>query len=195
MLVPAHFARLVEQLKTLPGIGTKSAERMAFEMLKWPAEKVAKLSALVGQLHNAVRTCTECGALADEPCFLCTSLERDASLLCLVSSPKDLLLMEQTRQFNGRYHVLDGLLSPAYGRPALNLEGLRRRLSKEMPQEIILAFDSTLEGDATASLIREELKDLPVRFSRLGFGMQVGRSFESADDGSLAQAFTWRRPM
>ena len=197
MKYPASMRRLIETFKRLPGVGSKSAERYVFELLRWPEEKVKEFSHLMVSVSEALKSCAVCGALGEEECLFCSDEERDSELLCLVATSRELFLVEETGQFRGYYHVLGGLLSPLQGRgvKSLDVESLKNRITHSGIRELIIAFDSTLEGDATAIYIKEQLKELPVTISRLAFGMPVGSQLEFADGSSLAQALNYRRTL
>lgn len=193
MKYPDHLERLMQSFRRLPGVGSKSAERFCFELLRWPASKLKEFTALIEELPHKLTCCGCCGALVQETdCSFC---ERTSQQICLVASPKELFLIEGTGQFHGHYHVLGGLLSPLSGRDNLSLEPLRKRIQDLDIKELIIAFDSTIEGDATAYYIKEQLKHLPLTISRLAFGMPVGSLLELADGSSLAQAMAYRRSL
>lgn len=196
MKYPDHLERLMQTFRRLPGVGSKSAERFCFELLRWPEAKRQELIRLIAELPQKLSSCQACGSLIEEPgCYFCNSGARDQERLCLVATPKDVYLIEQTGQFKGLYHVLGGLLSPLAGRASLALDPLKNRIQDLGIKELIIAFDGTLEGDATAFYVKEQFKELGLTISRLAFGMPAGSLLEFTDGGSLAQALAYRRSL
>ena len=194
MRYPEHIEQLMHMFRKLPGVGAKSAERFCFELLGWPTAKLKEFTTLIQDLPHKISSCHECGAFFQEGvCHFCSSQERNREQLCIVASPKDLFLIEATGQFNGLYHVIGGLLSPFSGRDKIPLEPLKERIKNLAIKEIIIAFDGTLEGDASTFYIKEQIKDLPLHISRLAFGMPAGSLLEFAGEGSLAQSMAHRR--
>ncbi len=196
MQYPDHLLKLIAVFKKLPGIGAKSAERFAFHLLDWPEEKLVEMSRTIEETSQKLTHCSECGCLMDaKRCAFCTSSHRNPELLCIVASSKDVFLIEQTHEFRGLYHVLGGLLSPLQGMaPAPQaIENLKKRVQKLDVQEMILALDSTLEGDATALYLKKELESLNVITSRLALGLPMGSSLDFIDGGTLARALAGRR--
>lgn len=182
--------------RRLPGVGSKSAERFCFELLRWPEARRQELTRLIEELPQKLSSCQECGSLIEESgCYFCDKGVRDKERLCLVATPKEVYLIEQTGQFKGLYHVLGGLLSPLAGRSTLSLDSLKNRIQDLCIKELIIAFDGTLEGDATAFYVKEQLKEMGLIISRLAFGMPAGSLLEYADGGSLAQALAYRRSL
>ncbi|NGX27185.1 MAG: Recombination protein RecR [Chlamydiae bacterium] len=193
---PSELLTLIAYLKKLPGVGRKTAERFAFYLLDWSEEDLKKFSHQLGILKEKVTPCDTCGCLKDiGACAFCSSKIRDPSMLCLVSSPRDVYAIEETHAFKGLYHVLGGLLSPLEGRSIdqLTLDKLAMRLSEHEVQEVIIALDSTLEGDATALFIKQKLDTLGVKTTRLAFGLPMGSSLDFVDYGTLEKAFTGRQ--
>lgn len=194
--LPTELATLVAHLKKLPGVGLKTAERFAFEFLKWPQESLSQLGKLLNEIHAALPPCSICGCLTDRgTCRFCTASDRDPTALCIVASPRDVYSMEETKNYKGLYHVLEHLISPLDGRPAslLKIDRIEARLKTLPIREVILALDATLEGDTTALYLKGQLSAFPVSLSRLAFGLPVGSSFESIDGGTLARAFSSRQ--
>jgi recombination protein RecR len=195
MLYPKRLEKLISSLQKLPGVGRRSAQRYAFDLLlRWSDRNVDDLKSALDELKGLF-LCQECGCLADERvCLFCANPERRADQLCIVGSPKDVFTLEGTREYRGLYHVLPALLSPLDGRgeERLNLPKLRERLAKNQIREIILALDSSLEGDATCLILKEKLNGFPATVSRLAFGIPVGSSLEFVDGGTLARAFVAR---
>ena len=187
--------RLVSELKKLPGIGAKSATRIAFYLLRAPKEEVEALGALMGDLKEKVRLCSRCGNYTEEElCAICSDAKRDASLVCVVEQPGDVALIEETSSYRGLYHVLHGVLSPLEGvRPeALRIDDLVARVRSGEIREVILATNPTVEGDATAFYIAGMLKKSPVAVTRIARGVPVGGEIEFADQVTLARALEGR---
>lgn len=193
---PRPLQELIENLRRLPGVGVRSAERFAFQMLDWKKEQLQDFARLVGELPSRLVACTECGAI-EEPlgCRFCHPSRTTSQQLCVVSSPRDVFSIEQTGEYQGLYHVLEALLSPIDGRgpERINLAKLRHRIEKLRVRELIIALDATLEGDATALFLRRELENLPLSICRLAFGLPMGSAFEQVDSGTLARALSGRR--
>jgi recombination protein RecR len=190
--------RLIETLAKLPGLGRKSASRIAYYLLKADASLVNELSRELVQLKQKVRSCPVCGGYTEEvPCRICSDPQRDRSLLCVVEEPKDLLSIELTRQYQGLYHVLGGAISPidGVGPDNLRIEPLRSRVREEGFREVIIATNPTVEGDTTAVYVAGRLKDLPVSVTRLALGLPVGGDLEYADRLTLARALEGRRKL
>lgn len=188
--------RLIETLARLPGLGRKSASRIAYYLLKTEASFVQGLARDLLQLKEKVRTCPVCGGYTEEvPCRICADAQRDRSILCVVEEPKDLLSIELTRQYHGLYHVLGGVISPidGVGPENLRIEALCSRVREEGIREVIIATNPTVEGDTTAVYVAGRLKDLPVSVTRLALGLPVGGDLEYADRLTLARALEGRR--
>ena len=193
---PKELLTLIAHLKKLPGVGRKSAERFAFTLLNWSKEELYLFGTHLQQLKEKIFPCQICGCLQEGlSCPFCLSSKRDTTLLCLVSSPKDVYAIEETHAFKGLYHVLGGLLSPLEGRSVehLALDKLERRLQDHPIEEVIIAFDSTLEGDATALYIKQKLERLSIKATRLSVGVPMGSSIDFVDYGTLEKAFTGRQ--
>lgn len=196
MRYPDYLLKLIAVLKKLPGVGTKSAERFAFELIEWPQDQLDHFTTTVSGIKKNLNYCDSCGALIGEgPCPYCSQPRRDPHLLCVIGSPKDLFSIEETKEYQGYYHVLGGLLSPFQGQtlvPAA-IENLKKRITALSIQEVIIALDSTLEGDATALYVKKELSVLPVTTSRLALGLPMGSSLDLIDGGTLGRALAFRR--
>lgn len=176
--------RLVSSLQCLPGIGEKSATRLAFFLLGAAESTVRELSEAIGRLKQDIVLCQECFDLTDaSPCALCRDEQRDASLLCVVEEPSDLAAIERSRRFRGRYHVLGGVLSPidGVGPESLRIAELEERVRKQAIGEVILATNPNAEGDATAHYISDRLRATGVRLTRIAYGMPLGGDLEYAD--------------
>ncbi len=188
--------QLIFQLKLLPGVGSKTAERFAFHLLTWPDNTLADFGDIISSLKNKIHTCPTCHCLKNlESCDFCNTDKRDTSLLCIISSPKDAYAIEETHIYKGLYHVLGGLLSPLDGRTIqqLNLPHLLHRIAHLPIRETIIALDSTLEGDATALYLKEQLGKLGITVSRLALGLPMGSPLEYVDGGTLSHAFIGRQ--
>lgn len=197
-MLPSSLATLIAYLKRLSGVGSRTAERFAFELLSWPQGDIEKFGALLQTIQSELPACTICGCLAQGGvCSFCTSPTRDRSSLCILASPKDTFAMEGTRSYRGLYHVIEHLLSPLDDRHThtLRIDRIQARIEELGIKEIIIALDSTLEGDATTLYLKKQLETLPVSVSRLAFGIPVGSSLEYIDTGTLARALQGRRPI
>ena len=195
-LVPEAVERLIAEFGRLPGVGPKTAQRLTFFCLRAPAEVSQRLSGALGDLHEAVRPCSRCYFIAQgELCAICSDARRDATQICVVEEPLDVLAIERTAEYHGLYHVLHGALSPidGVGPAELKIAELVRRLRREPVSEVILATDPDMEGEATAAYLAEQLAPLGVRTSRLAYGLPVGGELEYADELTLARAFSGRR--
>ncbi len=195
MKYPQHLLKLLENLKKLPGVGARSAERFAFQMLGWKNEELQEFAQLIKEIPEKLSACGECGCLYDlNACQFCSEAKMDSGLLCVIATAKDAYAIAGTREYKGAYHVLGALLSPleGIGPEKLNLGKLVQRIDRLSIKEIILALDSTLEGDATALLIKKQLAERPIKISRLAFGIPMGSSFDYVDGGTLARALSGR---
>ncbi|PZF83607.1 recombination mediator RecR [Jiangella anatolica] len=187
---------LIDELGRLPGVGPKSAQRIAFHLLAADADDVRRLVAALTEVKEKVRFCTTCGNVAQqEQCRICLDPRRDPSILCVVEEPKDVVAIERTREFRGRYHVLGGAISPieGVGPDDLRVRELMTRLADDTVQEIILATDPNLEGEATATYLARMIKPMGLRVTRLASGLPVGGDLEYADEVTLGRAFEGRR--
>lgn len=193
---PAPLARLVDELQRLPGIGPKSAQRIAFHLLKGKREDAERLSQAVGELLGAIRVCARCNAFTDrEVCETCADPARTDRVVCVVEEPYNLLTIERTRDFRGRYHVLHGALSPlgGIGPDELKVQGLLDRVREGSVEEVILATSPTVEGEATAVYLARILKPLGVKVTRIAMGIPVGSDLDWADEVTMAKALEGRR--
>ena len=193
---PGPVARLIDALRGLPGIGPKSAQRIAFHLLKGPREDAERLGAAIGELHVEMRMCSTCNAVTDrEVCATCSDAGRSDRVICVVEEPHNLVAVERTRDFRGRYHVLHGSLSPlqGVGPDQLKVHGLLERIRKGGVEEVILATSPTVEGEATAVFLARLLKPLSVRVTRIAMGVPVGSDLEWADEVTMAKALEGRR--
>lgn len=196
---PEPLQKLITILRKLPGVGKKTAERFAFQIISWKESDLKNFSSLLGDLKNVLGNCRCCGALIThaQHCPFCDLTKRDGRYLCVVSSPKDIFSIESTGVYNGLYHVVSGLLSPLddMGPEDISFDALKARLAKSEIKEIILAFDSTIEGDATALFIKRELEKEGVLTSRLALGMPLGSTLDYLDEGTLSRALSSRLPI
>ena len=196
MLSPS-VDNLVAQLTRLPGIGTRTAQRLAFHLLSVPAVEAGALADAIREVKERVRFCRECGNLTEEElCAICTDARRDHSLICVVEQPVDLISVERTHEFRGLYHVLGGALSPLDGvEPEhLRIDELFRRVERNGVEEVVLATNPNMTGEATASYLADRLRGR-VRVTRLASGLPVGGDLEYADEVTLARAIAGRRQM
>jgi recombination protein RecR len=193
---PAPIARLIDELRKLPGIGPKSAQRIAFHLLRGSNEDAQQLSEAIGTLRDGVRSCSICYAVTDrEVCAHCSDPARSERTICVVEEPHDVVAVEKTRDFRGRYHVLHGSLSPlqGIGPEELRIQGLLDRVRAGGVEETILATSPTVEGEATAVYLAGLLKPLGVRVTRIAMGVPVGSDLEWADEVTMAKALEGRR--
>jgi recombination protein RecR len=195
---PETLQALISHLKKLPGVGLRTAERFAFELLRWKPEQLAAFGLHLSALPQNIISCPTCGCLQnrdESACQFCNPSLRDPTSLCILSSPRDVYSIEETRAFKGLYHVIEHLLSPLDGRHAssLRIDRIGQRIEQHGIKEVILAFDSTLEGDTTALYLKEQLASYSISISRLAFGLPVGSSLEYIDGGTLARALFGRQ--
>jgi len=198
MKPPSSLEDLIEALRCLPGVGPKSAQRIAYHLLQYDKPGAERLSGALGRALQTICRCAMCNSFTEEPlCSLCGSAKRDPSQLCVVETPGDLLMMEQTQAYNGLYFVLMGRLSPldGIGPREIGLDVLQRRIADGTVKEVIVATNFTNEGEATAHYIGEMLKGRGLRITRIARGIPVGGELEYIDTGTLAQALAERRPV
>ncbi len=192
---PHPIQKFIMQLRRLPGVGAKTAERYAFEMLSWEPEAIQLFSQALQSLQAEIQTCPHCSCLKGEAeCEFCNPSKRDPTLLCIVSSAKDIYPIEETRIFRGMYHVLGAVLSPLHGynTEQIDIQKIKSRIQAHHITDVILALDSTIEGDATSLFLKEELQAFPINISRLAFGIPLGSSLDYVDSGTLTRAFLGR---
>jgi recombination protein RecR len=198
MSVADPIARLVKELAKLPGIGEKSAQRLAFHILEAGPAYAGDLAAAIAGVVRDVRLCSTCQTLTDEdPCRLCRDEKRDPKLLCVVEGVPDLLAIERTHEFRGRYHVLHGALSPldGVGPGDLKIRELLVRLEHEPAEEVVLATNPDIEGEATALYLTKLLKPIGIKVTRIAQGVPMGGDLEYADQVTLARALAGRREL
>jgi recombination protein RecR len=192
------LARLIDELKRLPGIGQKSAQRIAFHLERAAREEVDRLAAAIVDAKDKIRLCSVCNNLTElDPCEYCTDPRRDSEVICVVETPYNVIGVEKTREFHGQYHVLHGALSPlqGIGPDQLKLKNLLERLKSGNVKEIIVATSPTVEGEATAVYLSKLIKPLGVRVSRIAMGVPVGSELEFADEVTMLKAIEGRREM
>lgn len=189
---------LIDELGRLPGIGPKSAQRLAFHILQAEETDVRRLASILNEVKDKVRFCEECGNVSEEDtCRICRDPRRDASLICIVEEPKDVVAIERTREFRGKYHVLGGAINPmdGVGPDDLRIKELMPRLADGTVVEVIIATDPNLEGEATATYLSRLLTPMGLTVSRLASGLPVGGDLEYADEVTLGRAFAGRRTL
>ena len=187
--------RLIEQFEKLPGIGKKTAQRLALNILEQPPERAEKFAEALINARRKIRFCSVCQGLTDqEVCSVCSDTNRDKSVICVVAEPKDVIAFEKIREFNGTYHVLHGVISPMdnISPNDLRIKELMTRLSDGSVKEIIMATNPTVEGEATASYISRLVKPMGIKVTRLAYGVPVGSDLEYADEFTLARALQGR---
>jgi len=196
-VLSAAVENLVAQLTRLPGVGSRTAHRYAFHLLRVPKEEALALAAAIEEVKERVRFCNECGNLTeDEVCAICLDARRDHSVICVVEHPADLISLERTHEYRGLYHVLGGSLSPIDGvEPEhLRIDELLRRVERNGVREVVLATNPNMTGEATAHFLADRLRDR-VRVTRLASGLPVGGDLEYADEVTLGRALSGRREM
>ena len=192
------MTRLIDELRKLPGIGTKSAQRLAFHVLRSSAEDAEALAEAIRHLKAQLRLCSVCNNITDvDPCLYCTSSTRSHKTICVVEEPHNIMAVEKTRQYGGMYHVLGGSLAPlrGIGPDQLHLKSLIERLKGGAVEEIIIATNPNAEGEATAMYLSKLLKPLGVRVTRIGVGIPVGADLEYADEVTMMKAMEGRRDL
>ncbi len=192
------LGRMVEAFMRFPGIGRKSAERLAFAVLGMPKDEAAGIAQAIVDLKNSSRYCTECNNITeDEICGICRDEKRDRSLVCVVEEPSNILVLEKTGTFRGRYHALLGALSPldGIGPEDLKIEGLMARLRTGGVKEVIIATNPTVKGETTALYLSRLIKPLGITVSRIAYGLPVGGDIEYADENTVQRALQGRREM
>ncbi|NJD03171.1 MAG: recombination protein RecR [Ruminiclostridium sp.] len=192
----APVAKLIEEFEKLPGIGHKTAQRLAFHVLNLTLEKASGLANAIKDAKLKIKYCSVCNNLTDnDPCFICSGSARDRAVFCVVEDPRDVVAMERTREFKGLYHVLHGVISPmeGIGPDDIKIKELLVRLKENSIREVILATNPDVEGEATAMYISKLLKPLGIKTTRIAHGIPVGGDLEYADEVTLAKALEGRR--
>jgi recombination protein RecR len=195
-MLPEPLTRLVEQLQRLPGIGAKGAQRLAFHVLKTPREDADRLCEAIRDVKERVTYCSVCNNITDtDPCVYCTGPTRDGRVICVVEEPQNVTVVEKTQGFKGLYHVLMGALSPlqGVGPDDIKIKGLLLRVAGGTVEEVILATNPNVEGEATALYLARLLKPLGVRVTRIAMGIPVGSDLEYADEVTMTRAMEGRR--
>lgn len=190
------LAKLIEEFQRFPGVGPKSAQRMAFFVLGMSEQSVQQFAHALVDAKEKVRNCSRCFHMSSiDPCEICINEKRDKHTMCVVAESKDVIALERTREFKGTYHVLTGLISPLEGKgpDQLSIRELVNRVHDEKVEEVILAINPTIEGDATVLYLNHLLKPLGARITRIAFGLPVGADLEYADDVTLTRALEGRR--
>lgn len=187
--------RLIDEMARLPGIGQKTAQRLAFHLLSVEEPDARRLASAINDMRDQVTLCERCfNVAAGDECAICRDTRRDTALVCVVERPQDIVVVERTQEFRGRYHVLGGSLSPinGVGPGQLRIDELRERIGREEIKELIVATNPTIEGDATAMYLARELKPLGVKVTRLASGLPVGGDLDYADELTLGRALAGR---
>lgn len=190
------MARLIEELKKLPGVGNKTAQRYAFHILRSSDDDAAQLASAIHDVKASLRLCSVCNNITDiDPCTYCANPVRNQRVICVVEEPTNIAAIEKTRHFNGTYHVLHGALSPLHGvgPDQLRISNLSRRLENDQVEEVIIATNPTIEGEATATYISKLVKSAGVKVTRIATGVPVGSDIEYADEITMAKAMEGRR--
>lgn len=190
------LAKLIDEFSKMPGIGPKTAQRLAFYILKNSTEEVAKFTQAVTEAKKKIQYCSICGNITDqEVCEICCNVNRNKSIICVVEKVKDLIALENTGEYKGVYHVLDGAISPLDGiEPGnLKIEHLIKRLKKDRIEEIIIATNPNIEGEVTASYIAKLIEPLKIKVTRIAYGVPIGSSLEFADEVTLTRALISRQ--
>ncbi len=198
MHLPKSLAQLIKELSKLPTIGPKTAQRLAFYIVKSPKDKVQSLADALLEVKEKIRYCSICGNLTDDdPCTICSDERRDRSVICVVHGPQDVLAMERTREFKGLYHVLNGAISPmdGIGPEQLRIKELLARINENKIREVILATDPNVEGEATAMYVARLLKSFDICVTKIASGMPFGGDLEYVDEVTLSKALEGRREL
>lgn len=198
MFFTRPLAKLIEEFQKFPGVGPKSAQRMAFFVLDLSSEEAKGLAEAILDAKEKVKHCSICFHLsAQDPCEICLDQKRDKKTICVVADPRDVIALERTRDFRGLYHVLCGLISPmdGVGPDQLSMRDLIKRLQESDVSEVILAINPTVEGDATVLYLSQLIKPAGIRVTRIAFGLPMGADLEYADDVTLAKAMEGRREL
>ena len=195
MIYPKSIAALIEQFQKFPSVGPKSAQRMAFHLLRMSKADVEKFATTILEAKETTKTCEICFNISsNSPCEICSSSQRDRTTICVVSESKDLIAIEKTNEYKGQYHVLQGLISPMDGIGAedIRIKELLNRLTDENVKEVILALSPSVEGEATSLYLTKLIKPFGIKVSRIAFGLPVGAALEYADEITIAKAIEGR---
>ena len=194
-VIPPALERLVRSFSSLPGIGAKTATRLALTILRKPAGDAREMAAALAELHSSIRLCSRCMAFSEtDPCTVCGDPRRDGSIICVVEQPADLMAIEKTDHYRGHYHILHGVLSPVdgIGPEEIKVKELVARLNSGDIQEVLIATSSTVPGEATASFLIDTLNRFSIKLSRLACGIPMGMDIKYADQHTLARAIESR---
>ncbi len=194
-IIPQALERLIQDFSKLPGIGQKTASRLALNILRRPQSEARELATALAELHNAIQLCSCCFTFSEnDPCAICGNPKRDSSLVCVVEQPGDLLAIEKAGNYSGHYHILHGVLSPmdGIGPAEIKVKELEARINSGTIKEIFIATSSTVPGEATASFLIDRLKKKPIRLTRLACGIPMGMDIKYADKHTLARAIESR---
>lgn len=192
------LSRLVAQFQKLPGIGSKTAQRLAFFVLKMPESEVRAFASALVEARSKLKSCSICGNMTDcDPCHICVDTKRNTNYICVVQESRDILAMEKTNEYKGFYHVLNGAISPldGIGPDDLNLKSLLVRIRSHKPEEIIIATNPNVQGEATAMYLAQVLKPFDLHVTRIAHGLPIGGDLEYADEMTLASALQGRKPI
>lgn len=192
----APVAKLIDEFEKLPGIGHKTAQRLAFHILNMPVDKAIAFANAIIDAKKTIHYCSVCGDLTDnDPCRVCSGQNRDRSVICVVESPRDVVAMERIREFKGLYHVLHGVISPleGIGPDDINMKSLIKRIGDGQTREVILATNPDVEGEATAMYLAKLIKPMGIKTTRIAHGLPVGGDLEYADEVTLAKSLEGRR--
>ena len=190
------ISTLIEEFSKLPGVGRKTAQRLAFHVINMNMNDVEALSKAIVEAKKEIKYCSICYNITDkDPCSMCSNKNRDSSVICVVEDPRDVAAMERTKEFNGQYHVLNGVISPmdGIGPDMIRIKELIQRLGNQDVSEIIMATNPTIEGDATAMYIARLLKPMGIKVTRIAHGLPVGGDLEYADEVTISKALEGRR--
>lgn len=196
-MYPKKFSALVDNFQKLPGVGAKTAERYAFDVMEWPIERLDELIESLTAMRDGIQICEVCGNLAeDTQCLVCEDASRDHSMICVVQSPRDVIAMEKTREYSGVYHVLNGVISTSKGilPEDINLHSLLDRINEDT-KEIIIATNPTVEGETTALYLSKLLESYSVNVTRIAHGIPMGGHLDYADELTLIKALEGRKKM
>ncbi|MCR1851158.1 recombination mediator RecR [Paraclostridium sordellii] len=190
------ISTLIEEFSKLPGVGRKTAQRLAFHVINMNMNDVEALSKAIVEAKKEIKYCSTCYNITDkDPCSMCSNKNRDSSVICVVEDPRDVAAMERTKEFNGQYHVLNGVISPmdGIGPDMIRIKELVQRLGNQDVREIIMATNPTIEGEATAMYIARLLKPMGIKVTRIAHGLPVGGDLEYADEVTISKALEGRR--
>lgn len=196
-MYPKKFAAMVDQFQRLPGVGAKTAERYAFDVLEWNKEEIDRMISSLIDMKEHIHTCEICGNLSeDSKCLICEDMGRDHNIICVVQTPRDVIAMEKTHEYNGVYHVLNGVISTSKGilPEDINIPSLMNRIN-ETTKEVIIATNPTVEGETTALYLAKLLEKYPVTVTRIAHGLPMGGHLDYADELTLIKALEGRKKM